>query len=91
MIHYQRELAIANVEPGKTAAAVNTKFGTRLTRRQVAYHQGFATVASSLSDAEELEQATAASNGSGSASPSGADSLIETLKKKSYLLCPLPS
>jgi hypothetical protein len=46
MINYQKELAIANIEAGKTAAALDTRFGIRLTRRQVACHQSFARLAS---------------------------------------------
>ena len=55
MLIYQRELAIANVKPGKTAVAVKSKFGVRLTRRQVANHQGLAQVATDLADAEDLQ------------------------------------
>lgn len=88
MIHYQKELAIANIQPGKTAAAVNAKFGIRLTRRQVAYHQGFAKLASSLSDTEDLE-ATASSFDRGGSASSDVDIFIKMLKKKGASFCAL--
>lgn len=81
MVDYQKELAIANIQPGKTAAAVNAKFGIRLTRRQVAYHQGFAKLASSLTDATEVEEASTLS--------SDLDVLISILKKKGASFCAL--
>jgi MULE transposase domain len=81
MINYQKELAIANIQPGKTAAAFNTRFGIRLTRRQVAYHQGFAKLASSLADATDVEGASTLS--------SDLDILIDILKKKGASFCAL--
>ena len=74
MMLFQKELAIANIQPGKTAAAVNARFGTCLTRRQVAYHQGFAKLADSLADSLEIEKTGASS--------SDIDMFIEILKKK---------
>jgi hypothetical protein len=82
MINYQKELAIANIQPGKTAAAFSTRFGIRLTRRQVAYHQGFSKLASSLADnATEAE-------GAGTLS-SYLDIFINILKKKGASFCVL--
>ena len=79
---FQKQLAISNIGAGKTAAAVNTKFGLQLTRRQVAYHQGLAAIAVDLQDAEELEI-----NGRGSRSD--LDILIDLLKAKGASYCAL--
>jgi hypothetical protein len=81
MTNYQKELAVANIQPGKAAAAVNARFGIRLTRRQVAYHQGFAKLASSLVDATEVSAA--------STSSSDLDIVIDTLKKNGASFCAL--
>ena len=81
MMDYQKELAVANIGAGQTAAAVNTRFDIRLTRRQVAYHQGFAKLASSLSDATEIGETCATS--------SDLDIFIRTLKKKGASFCAL--
>ena len=50
MKDFQRKMAVANVEPGKSRAALHSVFGTSLTRRQVAYHQGFAKLADLLEE-----------------------------------------
>jgi hypothetical protein len=76
---YQNEIAIAYIQPCKTAAAVNTRLGIRLTRHQVAYHQGFSTLASSLADVPDVE-------GAGTSS-SDLDVFIKILKKKGASLC----
>jgi hypothetical protein len=81
MQNYQKELAISNIQPGKTAAAVNTRFGIRLTRRQVAYHQGFSKLASSLADVPDVEEAGTLS--------SNLDIFIKILKKKGASFCAL--
>ena len=81
MMDYQKELAVANIGAGQTAAAVNTRFGMCLTRRQVAYHQGFAKLASSLTDANEFEETCATS--------SDLDIFIQMLKKMGAGFCAL--
>ena len=81
MMDYQKELAIANIGAGKTAAALDTRFGIRLTRRQVAYHQSFATLASSLADATDIGEMFASS--------SDMDIFISILRKKGASFCAL--
>ncbi len=80
MMLYQKELAIANVQPGQTAAAVNKKFDVILTRRQVAYHQGLAKLASDLAEADELEEAK-------HLGLSQLDHFIQMLKKRGASYC----
>jgi MULE transposase domain len=81
MMDFQKQLAIANIQPGKTAAAVNARFGTCLTRRQVAYHQGFSKLANSLEDCNEI--------GEIGETCSDLDMLIDILKKKGAGFCAL--
>ncbi len=80
MMVYQKELAVANIQPGQTAAAVNRKFDVSLTRRQVAYHQGLAKLATDMADADELEKADALGL-------SQIDHFIEMLKKRGASYC----
>jgi hypothetical protein len=81
MMDFQKQLAIANIEPGKTAAAVKARFGTSLTRRQVAYHQGFSKLANSLEDSNEIDKI--------GETCSDLDMLIDILKKKGAGFCAL--
>lgn len=81
MRDFQKELAIANIQPGKTAAAVNARFGTCLTRRQVAYHQGFSKLANSLAETKEMENI--------GETCSDIDMLINILKRKGAGYCAL--
>jgi hypothetical protein len=79
MKDFQKNMAIANVDPGKSRAALQTVYGTSLTRRQVAYHQGFAKVADSLGDCLEVEER--------GERPSDVDTLVEILKRKGAGFC----
>ena len=81
MMDFQKELAIANIQPGKTAAAVNARFGMCLTRRQVAYHQGFSKLANDLAESNEMEKV--------GETCSDIDMLIKILKKKGAGFCAL--
>jgi MULE transposase domain len=81
MIAFQKQLAIANIQPAQTAAALHAACGTSLTRRQVAYHQGFSKLAHSLASAVEMTEL--------GKNCSDLDLLIEILKRKEAGFCAL--
>lgn len=79
MKDFQKKMAFANVDPGKSRSALHAVFGTSLTRRQVAYHQGFAKLADSLEECAEMEAR--------GETCSDLDMFIEILKKKGAGFC----